>query len=98
MSIVELIEKEKQVIHLEYEMKLKNLEEQMDYGAYGKIDWLRERTGLSVNSLKDKILYPFRKELEGKIVSYADKPGVPWRFNKFLMNKWLVDNFERIKF
>lgn len=98
MSIAELIEKEKQVIHLEYEIKLKELKAQMDFGSYGKMDWIRERTGLSANTLKEKILYPFRKELEGRIVSYADKPGVPWRFNKYLMNEWLVENFDRIEF
>lgn len=98
-SLTKLIELEQTKIKYEFELEIQQLKEQLDYGQIGDLAWLKERTSIkSLEKLKESILYPFRSELEGKIVFYADGKGIPWRFNKHLMNKWLVENFERIEF
>lgn len=97
MTIAELIEKEKELIKLEYEAKIKELELASDYGAYGDSKWFLERTGIgTMATAKDIILFPFRRELEGKIAYYPETNGQQYRFNKFRMNEWLEKNFERI--
>lgn len=97
MSIAELIEMEKEVIQKEYELKIKCLEDQIEFGSVGDTQWLKDRLSIqSLTVIKERLLYPFRKELEGRIIYYSDKKGVPFRINKALFNDWLVNNFERI--
>lgn len=97
MSVSELIEMEKEVLRQEYELKLKELEDQLEYGAVGDMKWLKERLNIkSIQVIKERVLYPFREELEGDVVYYADRPGNPFRINKALFNKWMVENFSRV--
>lgn len=98
MSIAEILELEKQVIKQEYETKLKKLEEESQLGEVGDMEWLKEVTSINAPStIRGQILYPFRKELEGRIVYYPDVKGKPWRVNKLAFKQWLDKNFERIE-
>lgn len=97
MSIADLLEMEKEVIRKEYELKIQELEQQMEDGSIGGIDWLKERLNIkTLETLKNKLLYPFRDELEPNIIYYPSQKRVPWRVNKTKFNKWLTDNFGRI--
>lgn len=97
MLIAELIEMEKEALRKEYELKLKELEDQVEHGAIGDMKWLKERLDIkSTEVIKDRLLYPFRDELEGDIVYYADRPGNPFRINKSKFNEWMVENFSRV--
>ena len=64
--------------------------------AWGTIAWLKETTGIKhPDTLKTKILFPFRKELES-FVRYPNKKGEPWKFHKDNMQNWLDKNFYRV--
>ncbi|SJZ51860.1 Prophage pi2 protein 07 [Globicatella sulfidifaciens DSM 15739] len=98
LSIEELIELKEKAIRMECELQTQRLKDEMEFGSVGDMNWLKERLGIkSSEVLRERLLYPFRKELEGKIVYYSDKNGVPWGVNKSPFNKWLVDFFERIE-
>ncbi|MGY0837290.1 DUF771 domain-containing protein, partial [Aerococcus urinaeequi] len=90
-----LIEKEIELAIAEKEKKIRELEIASDKGSIGDMKWFCERTGMSANPAKERILYPFRKELEGKLVKYPESSGSKWQFNKFLVNQWITENFER---
>lgn len=61
------------------------------------LEWICQQTGGSKNWVKDKILYPFRHELEG-IVEYPENQGQHWRFNKHHVKQWLRNkNFKELK-
>lgn len=61
------------------------------------LDWVCQQTGGSKNWVRDKILYPFRHELEG-IVEYPENQGQHWRFNKHHVKQWLRNkNFKELK-
>lgn len=58
--------------------------------------WLSEQTGIkSPQQLKEKILYPYRDELEA-FVSYPSNTGEIWRFNVYYMKQWLRENFIKV--
>jgi len=60
------------------------------------LGWLSEQTGIkSPQQLKERLLYPFRDELED-FVDYPDKHGETWRFNSYHLKYWLRNNFERV--
>lgn len=96
MTISELLEKEKESLVLEYELKIKRIRDELDDGV-GDMKWLKVKIGIqSADVIKEIILYPFRRELEGRIAYYPEGKGKPWRFNKQPMIRWLEENFERI--
>ncbi len=97
MSITELYELEKELIKEKYESEIKTLRQESEYGSIGDMDWLKETTSISSPGLvKELILYPFRDELERKVVYYPSGKGKPWRVNKWRFKEWLNNNFERI--
>lgn len=60
------------------------------------MSWLIEQTGIkSPGQLKEKILYPYRSELED-FISYPERTGEVWRFNTMPMKKWLQENFKKV--
>lgn len=83
--------------YAQLQAQLHKYQEESDLGSIGTMKWLKERTSIkSEDIIKDKILYPFRKELEGRIVHYSEGRGNPWRVNKLRFNQWMDENFERI--
>lgn len=61
------------------------------------MSWLTNQTGgRSPEWLREKMLYPYRKELE-KIISYPKKSGEPWSFHIREVRNWLDDkpNFRK---
>ncbi|API89398.1 hypothetical protein BKP56_09090 [Marinilactibacillus sp. 15R] len=76
----------------------KSFEESL-LGRYWEMKDLSERTGKSPQTLKEKILYPYREELDvkrGGFVKYPEGKGTPWRFGAMQMAKWLEENLESI--
>lgn len=70
------------------------LQEKSD-DVVGNMKWLMKETDIkSPKTLKEQLLYPFRKELED-FVSYPDN-GEHWKFNKSPMKRWLRQNFKRV--
>lgn len=62
------------------------------------LKWLATQSGItSPQQLKEKILYPFRDELED-FVSYPNNTGEVWRFNSYYMKKWLRENFTKVMY
>ena len=96
MEIATLLEKEKEVMMKQFEVKLQELQDQIDYGSIGNTKWLEDRCGMTFVLVRDRILYPFRKELEGRIVSYPERQGAQWKVNKWVFNQWIVENFHRV--
>lgn len=82
---------------LEKEIEIEKLTKEKDEGRWGGIGWLSQRTTWSTPTLKDRILYPHRKELEYKIVRYPKAKGQPWLINCAEMNKWLAENFGKVE-
>lgn len=82
---------------LEAQAELDRLTRTGDEGRWGGIGWLSQRTTWSTPTLKERILYPHRTELENKIVRYPKAKGQPWLINCAEMNKWLAENFGRVK-
>ncbi|MGX7395419.1 DUF771 domain-containing protein [Carnobacterium mobile] len=63
--------------------------------GWGNLQWLLKETEIkSPQTIKEKVLYPFRQELED-FVYYPDE-GQNWKFNKKPMVKWLEENFKRV--
>jgi len=77
----------------EQERKLKQKAEPEWTSGLG---WLSEQTGIkSPQQLKERLLYPFRDELEN-FVDYPENQGETWRFNSYHLKFWLRNNFERV--
>lgn len=93
--IIHLIESDKQKLLLEKQKEIQILQDELDYGAIGNMEWFCERVNLSNVEAKRRILYPYRSELEGRLVKYPESQGMKWQFNKSLVNEWIVENFER---
>lgn len=76
---------------------LNELEEQADVTWVKGLGWLKEQTGIkSTTTLRENLLYPYRKELERECVDYPDVRGEHWYFNVSPMKKWLKKNFSKI--
>ena len=68
-------------------------------GRYWEMKDLSNRTGKSPQTLKEKVLYPYREDLDikrGGFVRYPEGKGSPWKFGAMQMAKWLEDNLETI--
>lgn len=78
------------VTKVEYE-KLKASEMK---GEIGDMKWFKQLIGLSNDSIiKERILYPHRKELEEFIV-FADG-STHWKFHKNATREWAEKNFDK---
>lgn len=62
------------------------------------LKWLEKQTGLSKSVLPEKLLYPYREELEEleECVDYPNVKGERWRFNIKPMKYWLRTNFSKV--
>lgn len=70
--------------------------EESDRGKVENFTWFRKQVGIENGELaKERILYPYRKELES-FVRYPNKKGEPWRFHKNLTKQWIENNFDKI--
>lgn len=62
----------------------------------GNMKWLMEEVHIkSPSTIKEKLLYPFREELE-PFVSYPSADNGHWKFNITPMRKWLRQNHKRV--
>ena len=95
MTVIELIEKEKEIMRKEYELQIQQLEDKILFGSIGDSQWLEEKLNTSFKKIKEIILYPFKKELQGHIIYYPEHGG-HWKVNKARFNEWIVKNFYRI--
>jgi len=76
--------------------QLEELKQQAEPEWVSGLSWLSEQTGIkSPQQLKEKLLYPFRKELED-FVYYPKNTGETWRFNTAYMKAWLRKSFVRV--
>lgn len=76
--------------------ELEELKQRADQEWISGLSWLSEQTGIkSPQQLKEKLLYPFRKELED-FVYYPRNTGETWRFNTVYMKEWLRKNFRKV--
>lgn len=74
--------------------ELKELQEQKE-SIVGDMKWLLKETATkSPQTIKEKLLYPYREELE-PFVTYPDS-GEHWKFNKFPMRRWLQQNYKKV--
>lgn len=100
MSLAEAVRKRElqdQVTILELEARIDQLLKERSKGDWTDLKWLKEKTGYkSLETLKERLLYPFRTELEGSYISYPAARGEPWKINAYKMEDWLVDNFSRV--
>lgn len=98
MELSELIDLKEQALIQKYENEIHKLELESDLIGWGDLAWLKKVTGYkSTQTVKEKLLWPFRRELEGHLVTYPQKQGQPWRVNKRPLAEWLEENFERIE-
>lgn len=100
MNATRIIELEIERKTLELKAQIKALENEIDaleeVGRVGDAKWAVNAYSQSFVKLKNCVLFPFRKELEGEYVYYPKKSGAKWLFNKAKMNKWVYKNFENI--
>lgn len=70
----------------------KKLCRESEIGDTGDLAWFLSKVKMTAPTAKEKILYPFRDELEN-MVSYADVQGKPWKFHKTRVSAWLENNW-----
>lgn len=88
------ISSEIQLLIEKYEQEIEELK-MIQSGADG-LDWFINLSKIPKN-LVTAVLYQFRDELEGSLVTYSKGKGSPWKFNKFLVTQWYTENFERVE-
>lgn len=76
-------------------VELEELKQQANPEWVAGLDWLKQQTGMGADTLKEKVLYPHKKELIG-FVAYPREGQRLWRFNTSPMKKWLRENFRRV--
>lgn len=78
------------------EEEFKDLNRLRELGNTGNMKWFLSKVDMTENTAKEKILYPFRKELE-RMVFFPEKKGQPWKFKKTVISEWLEENWEKYK-
>lgn len=86
-----------ELLNLYVTKRTKEIEDSLKHQGIGDIEWACEVTSRSKNKLIDTILIPFKTELEGDIVHYPTKRGVPYEFNKPKFIEFIHENFSRIE-
>ena len=72
------------------------LVDERDQGKVEDLKWFKQQVGIeNLALLKERILYPYRKELE-KFVKYPENNGAHWKFHKAKTKKWIDDNFDKV--
>lgn len=76
--------------------ELEELKQKAEPEWVSGLSWLSKQTDIkSPQQLKEKLLYPYKKELED-FVYYPKNAGETWRFNTVYMKEWLRKNFRRV--
>lgn len=88
------ISSEIQLVIQKYEQEIESLK--IKQSGADNLDWFMKLT-LIPRDLVTAVLYQFRDELEGSLVTYSKGKGSPWKFNKFLVTQWYTENFERVE-
>ena len=60
---------------------------------------LEKALGRSDDWIKEKILYPYREELDvqlGGFVRYPSAKGQPWKIGAKQMRNWIEENLEKV--
>jgi len=78
------------------EEEFKDLNRLRELGNTGNMKWFLSKVDMTENTAKEKILYPFRQELE-RMVFFPEKKGQPWKFKKTAISEWLEENWEKYK-
>lgn len=74
----------------------KKLVDERDQGKIEDLKWFKKQVGIeSLDLLKERILYPYRKELE-RFVKYPEEKGVHWKFHKAKTKEWIENNFDKV--
>lgn len=81
------------ITKVEYE----ELQKLADKGnCWESLAWFKQQVGIKhPDTLKTKILYPYREELE-RFVRYPSQKGEPWKFHKNLTMQWIENNFDKV--
>lgn len=75
--------------------ELEELKERAEPEWVAGLDWLKNQTGMGSDTLKEKVLYPHKKDLVN-FVDYPKEGQRLWRFNTHEMKAWLRNNFARV--
>lgn len=76
-------------------VELEELKQQANPEWVAGLDWLKQQTGMGADTLKEKLLYPYKEELY-EFVDYPREGQRLWRFNTVEMKKWLRNNFRKV--
>ncbi|PTQ86359.1 uncharacterized protein DUF771 [Trichococcus patagoniensis] len=72
------------------------MKRKVEVGKIETLAWFKEQVKIKNGELvKERILYPYRKELE-KFVRYPSGKREPWKFHKNLTTQWIEKNFDKI--
>ena len=72
------------------------LVDESDLGKIEDLKWFKQQVGIeNLALLKERILYPYRKELE-KFVKYPENNGAHWKFHKAKTKEWIENNFDKV--
>lgn len=66
-------------------------------GRVWNMKQLEAHTDRSAQWLREKVLYPNKKELDianGGFVKFPNTHGAPWKFGALRMSEWLENNLE----
>ena len=76
--------------------RIQELEARAEPEWVAGLEWFSRQTGIGNHqTLKEKILYPYRDQLEG-FVDYPERRGELWRFNTYPVKKWLQKSFKKV--
>lgn len=77
-------------------VEYKSLKENEQKGEIGDMKWFKSLVGIASDAtVKEKILYPYREELE-PFIKYADGGQSHWRFHKNQTRDWIERNFDKV--
>lgn len=89
---VEIPEEYVLITRVEYE----EMQRKVEVGKVETMAWFKEQVKMANEELlKERILYPYREELE-KFVRYPSGKGQPWKFHKNLTMQWIENNFDKV--
>ena len=72
------------------------MQRKVEVGKIETMAWFKEQVKMaSEELLKERILYPYREELE-EFVRYPSGKGQPWKFHKNLTMQWIENNFDKV--
>ncbi|MBG9981718.1 DUF771 domain-containing protein [Aerococcaceae bacterium DSM 111020] len=97
MQSIDLLNKEFELMELRHQQEMEELKLAIELMGVGDLKWFKQLVNRqNADWIKSEILYPFRNDLEGHLISYPAKKGNLWTFNKRPTAQWIEENFERI--